>query len=210
MRTIFFMSIFVVLGLQRSNAQTLGEWTRQGATQKKYLMAQIVANGAFAELLSGGYGLARYGLAMVGDLSRGEYSLHRRYFDSLSRASPGVRSSWYLKEIQEIYGSIARLAGLSEGPEELYGIPGREASVLQDDLYERCAELLDALIGILRSDGFRLSDYQRIQRIEKVHGMVRLAHRQILEQQLQNRAIRYLQQRDVQQLEFLGRSYRFK
>lgn len=202
------MALLVLMGQLRSSAQTIREWTRQKSTQKKYLLAQIAANGAFAELLSGGYILARNGLSMVGDFSMGEYSLHRRYFHSLNRASPGVRGSMLLKEIQAIYGSIAGLAGVSGETEVPYRKPAREISVHYSELFGHCAELLDELIGILQNDSLKLSDSQRILRIEKVHGMIKRAHRRILEHQLQSGALRYLQDREYQDMENLGTSYR--
>ena len=75
------------------SAQTWSEWFRQKKTQKKYLLQQIAALQVYADYASKGYGIARDGLGIIGNIRKGDFSMHSNYFSSLIKVNPQVRGS---------------------------------------------------------------------------------------------------------------------
>jgi len=153
------------------------EWFRQKKTQKEYLMLQIVALKAYAEIAWKGYKIADKGLTVIGNIKDGEFNLHRDFFGSLEAVSPSVRNytkvadiiamqaeiiTGYRKDVKVLQGS-----GMFS-PEEL-----RYITDVYGRLLEGCTEVVDELTMLTTNSSLKMTDDERLQRIEKLYEEMR-------------------------------------
>lgn len=156
-----------------SQAQTFNEWVRQKKTQKKYLIEQIAQLKIYLELTEKGYKIAKEGLTMIGDLKRGEFNLHKNYFDSLKVVNPKIASlakiKWtvaYNGEVKNVCFTCLSKSGLSEY------LSGDELAYLRA-VFDRLDADCDKIVGTLKevtSDGnLTMTDDERVKRIEALY-----------------------------------------
>ena len=172
MKTMLFILTMIFINTT-SQAQTFKEWFRQKKTQKKYLIEQIAQLKIYLELTEKGYKIAKEGLTAIGDLKRGEFKLHKNYFDSLKVANPKIASlpkiKWtvaYNGEIKNVCSTCLSKPGLSEY------LSGDELAYLRA-VFDRLDSECDKIMGMLKevtSDGnLAMTDDKRIKRIEAVY-----------------------------------------
>lgn len=153
------------------------EWFRQKKTQKEYLMLQIVALKAYAEIAWKGYKIADKGLTVIGNIKDGEFNLHRDFFGSLEAVSPSVRNYTKVADIiamqtEIISGCRKDLNSLSRSgmfsPDELQYITD-----VYGRLLEGCVQVVDELIMLTTNSSMKMTDDERLQRIEKLYEEMR-------------------------------------
>lgn len=89
MKKLLIISI-ITLSVFAVNAQTVEEWVSQKKTQIKYLVQQIANLQAQIIQLKKGYDVAKDGWNMIHDMTNGEFTLHKDYFDSLDKPSTAI------------------------------------------------------------------------------------------------------------------------
>lgn len=100
MKWLFIIIPFIML-YHDGNAQNFNEWFQQKKTQKEYLIGQIAAFQVYMDYLQKGYSIARKGLTVIGDIKKGEFSLHEDYFSSLKEIKPEIKN--YVRVAQVIF-----------------------------------------------------------------------------------------------------------
>lgn len=156
-----------------SQAQTFKEWFRQKKTQKKYLIEQIAQLKIYLELTEKGYKIAKEGLTAIGDLKRGEFKLHKNYFDSLKVVNPKIAGMPKVKWIGAYNGVVKNVCstclfknGLSEY------LSGDELAYLRavfDRLEADCDNIHMTLKEVVSDGKLAMTDDERVKRIEALY-----------------------------------------
>ncbi|WP_380869188.1 hypothetical protein [Sphingobacterium corticis] len=155
-----------------ANSQTVAEWLRQKSTQKRYLIQQIGAAHAYAEQLSAGYRIITGGLSIINALQRGEFDLHKKFFNDRKSPSPYLRTDKRIDQIMVLQRDIlleqrhcARLlskSNLADGRiayvRRVMTRVGRES---QGDLAD--------LSTLFKSGAFELDDADRLSRLQAIY-----------------------------------------
>lgn len=173
MKMNFIVSILVLLLFTETQAQGLGEWFNQKATQKEYLLQQIAALKVYTGYARKGYDIFRDGSQLIGDLKKGDLSLHDSYFNSLSAVNPVVRSDPRVRDILNLQRQIAGISQQSN-------LRMTDAAELQEEelayirrVYDRVMadsdHILLELEQAVTNGKTQLSDDERIGRIGSLH-----------------------------------------
>ena len=172
MKAFFFglTMIFINTALQ---AQTFKEWFRQKKTQKKYLIEQIAQLKIYLELTEKGYKIAKEGLTMIGDLKRGEFKLHKNYFDSLKVVNPKIadlpKVKWiaaYNGEVKNVCSTCLSKRGLSDN------LSSDELAYLRavfDRVNGDCDKIQVTLKELITDGNWAMTDDERTKRIEALY-----------------------------------------
>ncbi|RPE13180.1 hypothetical protein EGT74_06515 [Chitinophaga lutea] len=184
-------------------AQTWNEWFRQGKTQRKYLLDQIVLLQTHLQKVKKGYKTLRDGLAVIGDIKNGDFTIHRIFLDKRLRVSPLVKKHAKAAAIVALYAAMTDR--YRRWRTELARHP--VANARQVDYYYRLtgqllddAALLTAdLLMILQDGQLAMTDAERISAIDHLYTQA-IRHQanlqQFCDQTLQ--AARYRGQLDAQ------------
>jgi hypothetical protein len=161
------------LSFQALMAQNLSEWVRQKKTQNKYLLEQIVALRMYAGYLQKGYEVARSGLGVVRDLSKGEFNLHSAFISGLKKVNPSIGKSVRVAEILEMQFGIGKaFRGL--GDLEFLSVTNRlYVDLVRANLWEECLADLKELLLVLSSGRVEMKDDERLERLDRVYGSMR-------------------------------------
>jgi hypothetical protein len=140
--------------------------------QVKVLLQQISALRTYGGYLAKGYQIAQKGLSAIGDLKRGELSLHTAFYNALATVNPAVSGYTRVSDIKELLEAIIRereqlqtiMAAGSFAPEERHYI-GRVDQRLSGD----CQSQLELLYVLLTDDELEMDDAERIKRIDDIY-----------------------------------------
>jgi hypothetical protein len=149
-------------------AQKFREWFRQKKTQKQYLIEQIAQLRIYLELTEKGYKIAKEGLSTIGEIKRGELSLHKNRFDSLLIVNSNIGSLGRLGQITDLHGRVNQTcqklpAGLGSAFDlQQMAYINRVLKLVYDD----CQSVLSNLLLVIRSGNLSMTDDERIRRIE--------------------------------------------
>lgn len=177
MKRIVVMTI-VLSGVLQTNAQTFDEWFHQKKTQIKYLVQQITANEIYLACLQKGYNIAESGLKTISDIKKGDFKLHRDFFNSLKTVNPQIKNweriadiiSFQLQIIKEAISVVQRVQASNQ-------FTSSEITYLQNvfnHLLDECIRDINDLItvttsGEIESDSYRMKDDERIKRIDGIY-----------------------------------------
>ena len=167
---LFAAAFFPVL---TAHAQGAEQVLQQKKTQKKYLLRQIAALQVYIKFLQKGYGIAKDGLTLIGDIRDGEFGLHKDYFRSLDNLSPTVRN----------YGKVASLVSLQKRIADVSRDSRRKAQAsevftaeelryirrVHDRLLGDCSHTLDGLLAVTTDSKLQLTDSERMSRIDGLY-----------------------------------------
>lgn len=149
-----------------------GSGYSQGSQIKLYIQ-QIAANKVYIEYLQKGYSIAKKGLTTIGNIKNGHWSLDKDFFAGLENINPKVRSYTMVADIVALNIQIvkrykqalkeARVSDRFTGSELDYF--GKVFAGLMDD----CTVVVDELTILLKASELKMSDDERIKRIDKLH-----------------------------------------
>ncbi len=173
MKKIFFLVVFALLFSSGTKAQTFGEWFRQGATQKKYLLQQIAGLQVYIGYVQKSYSIAKQGLNTINDIKDGEFKLHKDYFQSLKSVNPKIKN----------YSKIADIIAMQVNIIKVYKEAGRQVkhsgSFNGDEIsyfngvFERlmndCTKVIVELITVTGSGQLEMKDDERLKRIDALY-----------------------------------------
>jgi hypothetical protein len=172
MKTLFIT--FIIIGIALSAcAQTWGEWFNQKSTQKKYLLEQIAALQVYAGYVKKGYGIAKDGLHLIGDIKNGDFNLHDDYFNSLKNVNPVIKKYPRVADIISIQDGIIKLVRKARKELPLMEAFGTEELGYINRVYDRlikdCNSTLDDLEIVTTSGKVEMKDDERINRIDTLY-----------------------------------------
>jgi len=173
MKKIFFLVVFALLFASGTKAQTFGEWFRQGATQKKYLLQQIAGLQVYMGYVQQSYSIAKQGLNAISATDNGEFKLHKDYFHSLKFVNPKIKN----------YSKVADIIAMQVNIIKVYKEAGRQVkhsgSFNGDEIsytigvFERlmndCTKVIDELITLTGSGQLEMKDDERLKRIDALY-----------------------------------------
>jgi hypothetical protein len=154
------------------NTQGLGNIFNQKAADLKSMGKQIALLQLYIGWIEKGYSIARSGLTLIGDIKQGELNLHTVFFGSLSSVNPDIKKfskvAAIIVTIQAItkeLNKISSVQNISTG-EKQYLI------TVKGNLLEDCAKMLDNLISVATDDTYKMTDDERIKRIDGIYSDV--------------------------------------
>lgn len=154
-------------------AQTWSEWFNQKSTQKKYLLQQIAALQVYLGYVQKGYGIAKDGLRLVGDIKNGDLDLHGNYFNSLKNVNPAVKKYPKVADILALQDGIIKLVHKARKELPLMQVfTGYELAYINqvyDRLLSDCNATLDDLETVTTPGKLEMKDDERISRIDTLY-----------------------------------------
>jgi len=172
MKKIFLLA-GLCLAIHHTKAQTFAEWFRQSETQKKYLLQQIAALKVYLSYAEKGYEIASKGINTIRTIKKGDFNIHRDFFNSLKNINPQI--SHFAKvagivayQLQIVKQSKEALQAISKNkqftPEEVDYIKR-----VIDLLLDECSKTLDELIMVTTSGEVEMTDDERLSRIDGIY-----------------------------------------
>lgn len=153
-------------------AQTLAEWFQQKKTQIQYLEQQVAALKAYAQVAQKGYGIAKSGLTLIGNIKRGDFTLHSNYFSSLTNVNSNVKGYTKIAEIISMQIGIVKTCHQQRIDIQRSGeLTTMEILYLQkvfDNLLRSCSEDMDQLLAVTTDGRLVMNDDERIQNIAQL------------------------------------------
>lgn len=151
----------------------LSKYTQaQNKTIKLYLQ-QIAANKVYIEYLQKGYKIAKTGLTTIGNIKNGHFGLDKDFFAGLQAINPKVRNyakvtgiiALNIKVVKQYRKAMneARRNNMYNSDELEY--MGKVFTALVED----CTMITDELLVLLTPDKLKMSDDERIKRIDETH-----------------------------------------
>lgn len=176
MKKILIVSWILSLSLG-VKAQTFKEWFEQKKTQIEYLVNQIAALEVYTNTIEKGYSIAHEGLTVIGNIKKGDFSLHSEYFSSLNRVNPQIKAYWKIADIIQTEVNIMKCcsrqnkmlhsSGAFTSGEVIY------CSSVFTNLLDGCNDIIDQLIAITTNGRLQLKDDERIERIDELHAQIK-------------------------------------
>lgn len=155
-------------------SQTTEEWTQQKKTQKKYLLQQIVALHTYINYAKKGYNIVNKGVTTVRNIKKGDFNLHRDFFNHLKNINPKI--SRYVK-VADIIAYQFRI--IKQTKEAVTGIRATKQFTAQEtdycvavlnNLISECGKTIDELILIITDGKLEMKDDERLKRIDALYG----------------------------------------
>lgn len=157
-------------------AQTFREWFRQKKTQKKYLIEQIAQLKIYLEFTEKGYKIAKEGLTMIGDLKRGEFKLHKNYFDSLKVVNPKVAGLPKVKWIRTFHGEVKSVCSSCVSKLGQSGYLTGDELVYLRSVFDRVTADSEKILATTKEitiDGnLAMTDNERLKRIDGLYDQI--------------------------------------
>jgi hypothetical protein len=173
--------IVVFLGLVSSaKAQGIKEWFSQKETQTEYLVQQIAALKIYTGYLQRGYQIAKTGLNTIGNIKDGHFKLDQVFFDGLKTINPNVKRYSRVGDIITLNIEIINLSGKAMKAAQASDRFNKDeldyATKVFNNVKADCNELIDELTQTLSPGELKLSDDERIKRIDKVYSEMKDRH----------------------------------
>ena len=156
-----------------AKAQLVNEWLRQNATQRKYLLQQIISLQAHIAQLKKGYDIAKKGYNTIQSVKNGEFSLHNIFISDLKIVNPKIKK--YARVADIISNQFTILKVCNESVRKVRG-SGRfrppEIAAIADvsaTLLKEVAKTIDQLAAVVLNGKYEMSDDERINRIDRLY-----------------------------------------
>ena len=168
--------ILILFAFKASSAQTFDEWYKQKKTQKKYLIEQIVAFKIYLGYVQKGYSIARKGLTTIGNIKKGDFSLHNDFLSSFKSVNPTIRNyskvpdiiAFQVKIIQSYKSTYKYVQSIS-----LYS-PAEIDFIYRvfTNLINNSSDDLDELITVVTANELEMKDDERLKRIDAIYASI--------------------------------------
>lgn len=143
------------------------------AKWRKELLLQIAALQVYMDYAKKGYNVAKKGLTFIGDVKKGEVSLHSDYFNSLKLINPRIKKYSKIMDIVLLQLKIIKISNNTfKQLREADLFNGSELDYIRrsfDQLFENCNRTLDELLVVTTDAELEMKDDQRIERIDKLY-----------------------------------------
>ena len=164
---IYFLFILFLLN-SYCRAQTIAEWTEQGATQVKYLLEQIAAQKVYLDRVSKAYDIVQKGADVISDIKQKRFSIHSLYFNSLSLINPRLAGGDCVKDILSkekktvqnfLYAQQLIRSSLFSDALRNYVLQVSDNAIIE------VSKLTDALIEVFEPSKLNMTDEERMKRV---------------------------------------------
>lgn len=170
---VLILLLALPLGLK---AQFWNEWFNQKNTQKKYLLQQIAALKIYTGYLNKGYDIVQEGTGLIGDIRRGELSLHKDYFGRLKNVNPVIKGYSKVNTIKEMAVAISnmriKVLSLALDTDHIPSYLHRNINKALLANLEKATLELDQLLLVLSPGALELGDEVRIKTIDASFGQM--------------------------------------
>ena len=164
MKKLLLLLLFTVLVMADMQAQR---------KQRKVLLQQIAALKVYIDAAQKGYSIAKKGLNTIGDLKRGEFTLHTNYLNSLKKVNPKIKRYTRVTEIIDLQLKILKNCNttckdLNKG--DLFH--GTEVAYIKrvfGRLMNDCDDNLEELITVTTDGELGMKDDERMERIDRLY-----------------------------------------
>lgn len=162
------LMVFMLMALGKGYAQN---------NEIKLYIQQIAANKVYLEYLQKGYSIVKNGLNTIGNIKNGHFSLDKDFFSQLENINPKVRH--YAKEADIIVLNVQIIRRFKKALAEAKGtdlFSDQELDYMNrvfNSLIDNCASLTDELTVLLTPSEWKMSDDERIKRIDGLHTAMR-------------------------------------
>lgn len=171
MKKIF--AILLMFFVSNVYGQNWEEWTQQKKTQIKYLTDQIAALQMYAGYVEKGYAIAKNGLDVIHNIKKGDFFIHKNYFNSLKNVNPKIKSYWEVADIIalqiKIVKSCHRQMKLIHESGQFTAGETSYCNKVFTNLLEDCSATIDQLIELVTGGMIQMKDDERIKRIDGLH-----------------------------------------
>ncbi len=165
---IVLMSLFLPV-----KSQVINEWLRQKATQRKYLIQQIIALQAQIAQLKKGFDIAKKGYGAIQSIKNGELSLHTLFLSELKIVNPKIKK--YARVADIISNQITVLKVCKENIRKVRStgmFRPSEISAITDvttTLFRETAQTIDQLASVILNGRYEMTDGERLVRIDRLY-----------------------------------------
>lgn len=149
-----------------------GALSSAAQNQRKVLIQQIAALEVYKGYVKVGYKILDFGLKTIGDIKNGDFSLHKDFFNALSRVNPKLRQypkvaqsiALQLQIVKQCGRTIATIqkSDMLSAPEQAF------VKKVLERLLKDCELLLDELLLILTDGQAELKDDERMEQIDHI------------------------------------------
>ncbi|NRF41103.1 hypothetical protein [Pedobacter foliorum] len=173
MKSIFITFSLLLLIGSAGKAQTWAEFFKQKKTQRTYLAQQVAGLKVYLSFGKQGYHIIQDGLNTINSLKKGDFNLHKLFFNQLKNPSAKIKNLSLLADIAQLQGHTLNLSARyleevahnkSFHPEEL----SYQHRVFQR-LRASCAHAMEECYLLTEDNQLELSDDQRINRLQNLH-----------------------------------------
>lgn len=173
MKRLLLLATAGLFAFLSSNAQTTDEWLNQKSTQKKYLLQQIAALHTYISYAKKGYDIVNKGVTTVRNIKKGDFNLHRDFFNLLKNVNPKI--SRYAK-VADIISYQVRI--IKQTKEAIIGIKATKQFTLQEvdycvavfnNLLTECGKTIDELMLVISDGQLEMKDDERLIRIDLLY-----------------------------------------
>ncbi|MFH7000913.1 hypothetical protein [Flavobacterium bizetiae] len=158
--------LLLVMGVSVQNLQAQAKW-------RKELLLQIAALQVYMDYAKKGYNVARKGLNFVGDLKKGELSLHGDYLASLKKVNLRIKKYSRVTEIVVLQVRIIKISNNTiRGLRQNDVFHGDEIDYIErafERLFENCNSTLDELLLLTGNGNLEMKDDERLERIDALY-----------------------------------------
>lgn len=186
MKNLFGIIPILLLFACPSSAQTFGEWFNQKKTQKKYLLEQIAALQVYKGYLEKGYGIVKDGTGIIRDIKNGDFNIHNGFFNGLELVNPEIKRYDKVEAIMDMNTDMMRqrqkALRIAQNGGQFTAEEVNALRSLYTSLSEEAAKDLEELLLIIKDGQLKMSDDERIKRIEQLY--IRMQHKSTLQRKL--------------------------
>ena len=156
-----------------SGQSLVGTVFNQGGTKMDYYLQQIAALGVYTKDLKSGYKTVSNGLNTIHDAKNGEFNLHQAYFNSLSNVNPAIKNDPKVNGIltyqTEITTCFNNMFTKVNGSKQITADESNYLKTVYNNLLGECNKDLDELSLVITNGKVKMTDDERIKRIDKLH-----------------------------------------
>lgn len=159
--------VLLVCCCLRLQAQTAEEIFNQKKTQRKYLLEAIASLQLYSSYAAKGYAVVQKGVQVVGEIKRGDLSMHSLFFDRLNVVSPAVRNSGKVAAV--IAMQVQTVKGINAVRSQYTGMHRQYVRSVLDHLAESSNAMLDELMQIVSDHPTKMNDAEQFQKIDLLY-----------------------------------------
>ncbi len=141
--------------------------------QIKMYLEHIAAGKVYIEYLQKGYSVARRGLGFISEVKNGHLKLDRLFFDGLVTINPRIRNYPHVIDIMVLATGIIETCNRNKRALASEGLLSAGMVTYSNRItalqIAGCLALLSDLADLLAANVLKLSDDERIRRIDEIH-----------------------------------------
>ncbi len=160
----------ILLGL---SLLTISFFSPAQSKQVKTYLEQIAANAQYALYLKKAISIAKTGLTTISDIRNDEFNLHSLFFKGLGSVNPKIKNwakvadiiSYQINIVKSYKNSYTQIKASGQFSAAEIDYIYKVFSKLLDD----CVDIILTLAGVLSADFYKMSDDERIRRIDALY-----------------------------------------